>query len=67
MPWRSGLRRLRQGGSGQLNSKSAKEAFRAEADSQARRISDLESELAILRADLEAEVIAKEGLQAELA
>ena len=46
---------------------SAGEAFRAKADSQARRISDHESELTILRADLEAEVIAKEGLQAELA
>ena len=45
----------------------AEEASRAEADSLARRISDLESELAILRADLEAEVTAKEGLQAELA
>ena len=46
---------------------SAEEAFRAKADLQARRISDLESELAILRADLKAEVIAKEALQAELA
>ena len=34
---------------------------------QARRVSDLESEFAILKADLEAEVVAKEGLQAELA
>ena len=38
------------------------EASRAEADSQARRVLDLESELAIMRADLEAEVTAKEGL-----
>ena len=45
----------------------AEEASRAEADSLARRISDLESELTILRADLEAEVTAKEGLQVELA
>ena len=45
----------------------AEEASRAEADSLAWRISDLESELAILRADLEVEVIAKEDLQAKLA
>ena len=38
---------------------SAEEAFRAEADSQARRVLDLESELAILRADIETEVVAK--------
>ena len=50
-----------------LTAELAEEASRAEADSLARRISDLESELAILRADLEAEVTAKEGLQAELA
>ena len=47
--------------------KLAEEASRAEADLLARRVSDLESELAILRADLEAEATAKEGLQAELA
>ena len=41
---------------------SAGEASRIEADSQARRVSDLESEFAILKADLEAEVMAKEGL-----
>ena len=35
-------------------------------DSQARSVSDLESEFAILKADLETEVVAKEGLQAEL-
>ena len=45
---------------------SVEEPFRAEPESQARRISNLESELAILRTDLEAEVVAKEGLQAEL-
>ena len=49
-----------------LAAKSAEEASRAEADSLAQRVSDLESELAILRADLEVEVTAKEGLQAEL-
>ena len=46
---------------------SAEEASWAEVDSQARRVSDLESEFAILKADLETEVVAKEGLQAELA
>ena len=45
----------------------AGEASRIEADSQARRVLDLKSEFAILKADLEAEVVAKEGLQAELA
>ena len=50
-----------------LAAKLAEEASRAEADLLARRVSDLESELAILRADLEAKTIAKEGLQAELA
>ena len=46
---------------------SAEEAPRIEVDSQARRVSDLESEFAILKADLEAEVATKEGLQAKLA
>ena len=46
---------------------SAEEASRIEADLQARRVSDLESEFAILKADVETEVMAKEGLQAELA
>ena len=50
-----------------LATKLAEEASQAEADSLARRVLDLESELAILRADLEAEATAKEGLQAELA
>ena len=50
-----------------LTTKLAEEASRVEADLLARRVSDLESELAILRADLEAEATAKEGLQAELA
>ena len=49
-----------------LVARSAEEASRAEADSQARRVSDLEGELAILRADLEAETTAKEGLRAKL-
>ena len=59
--------RLKQAVDEKAAAESAEEAFRAEADSQARRILGLESELAILRADLEAEVVAKEGLQAELA
>ena len=45
-----------------LATKLAEETSRAEADLLARRVSDLEGELAILRADLEAEATAKEGL-----
>ena len=41
---------------------SAEEVSRAEADSQAQRVSDLKSEFSILKADLETEVAAKEGL-----
>ena len=50
-----------------LAAKLAEEASRAEADLLAQRVSDLEGELAILRADLEAKTIAKEGLRAKLA
>ena len=50
-----------------LAARSTEEASRAEADSRARRVLDLEGELAILRADLEAETTAKEGLRAKLA
>ena len=50
-----------------LAAKSAEEASRAEADSWARRVSDLEGELAILRADLEAEMTVKADLRAALA
>ena len=59
--------RLGQAVAEKAAAESAEEASRVEADSQARRVSDLESEFAILKADLEAEVVAKEGLQAELA
>ena len=59
--------RLGQAVAEKATAESAEEASRAEADSQARRVSDLESEFTILKADLEAEVVAKEGLQAELA
>ena len=45
-----------------LTAKLAEGASRAKADLLARRVSDLEGELAILRADLEAEATAKEGL-----
>ena len=44
---------------GKAAAESAEEASRIEADSQARRVLDLESEFAILKADLEAEVVAK--------
>ena len=59
--------RLGQAIAEKATAESTEEASRAEADSQARRVSDLESEFAILKADFEAEVVAKEGLQAELA
>ena len=59
--------RLKQVVDERAATESAEEASRAEADLLARRVLDLESELAILRADLEVETIAKEGLQAELA
>ena len=50
-----------------LAAKSAEEAARTEADSSARKVSDLESELAILRAGLEDEMAAKEDLRTALA
>ena len=59
--------RMKQAIHEKATAESAEEAFRVEEDSQARRVSDLKSELAILRADLEAEAVAKGGLQAELA
>ena len=50
-----------------LAAKSAEEASRAEADSSARRVLDLEGELAILRADLKAEMTTKAGQRTALA
>ena len=54
--------RLGQAVAEKVTAESLEEASQAEVDSQARRVSDLESEFAILKADLEAEVVAKEGL-----
>ena len=54
--------RLKQAVDEKAAAESVEEAFWVEADLQARRVLDLESELAILRDDLEAEMIAKEGL-----
>ena len=50
-----------------LATKSAEEASRAKADLSARRVSDLEGELAILRADLETKKTTEAGLRAALA
>ena len=50
-----------------LAAKSAEEASRAEAESSARRVSDLEDELALLRAGLEVEMATKAGLRSSSA
>ena len=59
--------RLKKAVEERLAAKSAEEASRVEAESSARRVSDLEDELALLRAGLEAEMATMAGLRSSLA